>query len=50
MRIVIDIPDEEISEEEVTLIKKCIKASAEGRLHVFDDAGNAISPDDESDS
>ena len=50
MRIVIDIPDEEISDEEVTLIKKCIAASAEGRLHVFDDSGNAITPDTEGDS
>lgn len=49
MKIVIDIPDEEIMSEEVTLIKKCIEASAEGRLHVFDDFGNAITPDAEDD-
>lgn len=49
MRIIIDIPDEEITDEEVSLIKKCIVASAEGRLHVFDDSGNAITPDAEGD-
>lgn len=50
MRIEIYIPDEEISNEEVNLIKKCIAASAEGRLHVFDDSGNSITPDAEGDS
>lgn len=50
MRIVIDIPDEEIMDEEVSLIKKCIEASAEGRLHVFDDSGNAIIPDADGDN
>lgn len=50
MRIVIDIPDEEITADEVSLIKKCIAASAEDRLHVFDDSGNAITPDAEDDS
>lgn len=50
MKIVINIPDEEITPEEVTLIKKCIEASAEGRLHAYDDSGNAITPDAEGDS